>query len=46
MSSYVFRKIDGELWRRARARALALNVRFLDVVQGLLRDWLRLTADK
>lgn len=45
-TSYVFRKIDGDLWRQARARCLSLNVKFLDVVQELLRGWLRKTSDK
>lgn len=45
-SSYVFRKIDGELWRQARARCLELDVKFLDVVQMLLRYWLRQPGTK
>lgn len=38
-SSYVFRKIDADLWRQARAKCLARNMKFLDVVQGYLRDF-------
>jgi hypothetical protein len=44
-NSYVFRKIDGDLWRQARARCLSLNIKFLDVVERLLRDWLTAGAE-
>lgn len=41
---YIFRQpADRELWKRAQERTIALNLRFKDVVEGLLRDWLQAT---
>lgn len=40
-SSYVFRKIDGELWQRARGKAIAEGLNFRDVVEKLLREWVK-----
>lgn len=39
-NSYVFRKIDGALWQQARGAATMDGLKFLDVVQQLLRNWL------
>jgi hypothetical protein len=40
-NSYVFRKIDGDLWRQARAKCLARNLKFLDVIESYLRAFVK-----
>lgn len=40
-SSYVFRKIDGELWQRMRGACMTDGLRFLDVTQQLFKNWLQ-----
>jgi hypothetical protein len=45
-SSYVFRKIDSELWHAARVKCLSDRVRLLDVVQGFLRNWISAAATR
>ncbi len=42
---YIFRQpADRELWRKAQERTVALNLRFKDVVENLLREWLSRTT--
>jgi len=39
-NSYVFRKIDGDLWREARGECTKQGINFLELVQQMLRAWL------
>lgn len=40
-SSYVFRKINGELWQQARGACITDGIKLLDVVEHALREWLQ-----
>lgn len=39
-SSYVFRKIDGDLWREVRGECLKRNITLLALVEDFFRRWL------
>jgi len=42
MANFFLRGIDAKVFREARARCLAEDVRLVDLINQLLRDWLKL----
>lgn len=43
MANFFLRGIDAEVFKKARARCLSEDLRLVDVISQLLRDWLKPT---
>lgn len=41
MANFFLRGIDATVFREARARCLAENLRLVDLINQLLREWLK-----